>query len=179
MKWGMDKGITGPNFISEINFTVKAGWRQRKLKYCDICSVIRACHYSVSLTFQLISAELEMCLYCTDMVITGPSVLYAVCLLSFSSWCPVKPDRPAGRELPGSCLGSSLPLLTRLGRERRPGLYGDEWMKKSKPQQALLYESIKRSGGTAGALIMRQTQEGQGAGLRGENTRAHDLIKRH
>lgn len=40
-------------------------------------------------------------------------------------------------------------------------------MKKSKPQQALLCQSIKRSGGTAGALIMRQTEEGKGAGLGG------------
>lgn len=35
-------------------------------------------------------------------------------------------------------------------------------MKKSKPQQALLCRSIKRSGGVAGALIMRQTQKWEG-----------------
>lgn len=51
-------------------------------------------------------------------------------------------------------------------------------MKKSKPQQALLCQSIKRSGGTAGALIMRQTQEERGAGLGGENTPAHEAHKK-
>lgn len=58
-------------------------------------------------------------------------------------------------------------------------------MKKSKPQQALLCHSIKRSHGMAGALIMRQQQEGKGGcgGGRGgggiTHIRAHELMKRH
>lgn len=52
-------------------------------------------------------------------------------------------------------------------------------MKKSKPQQALLCQSIKRSGGTTGALIMRQTQEERGAGSGGrESTPAHGAHKK-
>lgn len=49
-------------------------------------------------------------------------------------------------------------------------------MGKSKPQQALLCQSIKRSSGTAGALIMRQTQEGERGCFRG---RKHPCLWAH
>lgn len=71
---------------------------------------------------------------------------------------------------PARVLPSLLP--TAVGMEGRPGLYRDEWVKKSKPQQAPLCQSIKRSGGTAAALITMQTREGEGAP-------ALALIKRH
>ncbi|CAB1412395.1 unnamed protein product [Pleuronectes platessa] len=76
---------------------------------------------------------------------------------------------PEGRGLPGSSQGlvPPFPPCPLGGEERgRPGLYGVEWMKKSKPQQALLCQSIKRSGSAAGALIMWQTQ-GRGGWFRG------------
>ena len=134
-------------------------------------------------SFQLISAADR-----TETVITVPNVSSVCSALApdVQSLTRQACRRGTSRVLPGSPPHlPSLPLSIGLGREGRPGLYGAEWMKKSKPQQALLCQSIKRSGGTAAALIMRQTRVGKGAGLRGGRAPpaplppAHELIKRH
>lgn len=164
---GMDKGVTGQEFSSLKSTSSQRKNEGRVWAAMTFVALLRP----GAIQFQFHYNSFQLWEACAKIALKW-SLLFplfcAPCLPSFNSWFPepYQTGLQAGN-LQGPARALPSPLPTGLGREGRPGLYGDEWMKKSKPQQALLCRSIKRSSGTAGTLIMRQTQEEKEAGLRG------------